>query len=60
LYLFKFYKIAKIGGTNNPYASIECPGIQIPRATLSLLEGEGIRFTFFNGKIEAVPSTRGT
>jgi hypothetical protein len=30
LYLIEFNKISKTGGINNPYATIEWPGIQIP------------------------------
>jgi hypothetical protein len=50
LYLFEFYKIVKIGGTNNPFTCIEWPGIQIPQAILSLLDEKGLRFTFYDNK----------
>jgi hypothetical protein len=50
LYLFEFYKIVKIGGTNNPYACIEWPRIQIPWAILSMLDEKGLRFTLYNSK----------
>ena len=32
LYLFEFSRINKTGGINNPYATIEWPGLQIPQA----------------------------
>jgi hypothetical protein len=50
LYLFEFYKIVKIRGTNSPYACIEWPGIQTPQAILSLLDEKGLRFIFYNNK----------
>ncbi len=37
LYLFEFSKIVKVGGISSPYASIEWPGVQIPRAMLKVL-----------------------
>ena len=57
LYLFEFFKIVKIGGSNNPYACIEWPGIQIPQAILSLLEEKGLLITFYNDKREAEEHT---
>ena len=53
LYLFEYYKIAKIGGANSPYACAEWPGIQIPQTILSLLNNKGLQFTFYNDKREA-------
>jgi len=57
MYLLEFYKIIKIGGTNNSYACIEWPRIQIPQAILSLLDEKGIRFTSYNNKREAKEHT---
>jgi hypothetical protein len=57
LYLFEFYKIVKIGGTNSPYACIEWPRIQIPQAILSLLDEKGLRFIFYNNRRSAEERT---
>jgi hypothetical protein len=46
----EFYKIVKIGGINNPFASMEWPGIQIPEAILSLLDTKGITYHFLDDK----------
>ncbi len=50
LYLLKFYKIAKIGGTSCPFPFMEWPGIQIPQAVLKLLGTKVIRFHFIADK----------
>ena len=57
LYLFEFYNIVKIVVTNNPYACIEWPGIQIPQAILSLLDEKSLRFTFYNNRRTAEEHT---
>lgn len=48
LYLFEFNKISKTGGINNPYATIEWPGIQIPHAIITNLEGEPLKRSFIS------------
>ena len=48
LYLFEFYKIVKIRGTNSPYACIEWLGVQILEAIISLLDENGLMFAFYN------------
>jgi hypothetical protein len=50
LYIFEYYGINKIGGTNNPYACAEWPGIQITQTIMSLLDSKGLQFTFFHDK----------
>ena len=50
LYLMEFYKIVKIGGINNPFASMEWPGIQIPQSILSYLDIKGITYHFLDDK----------
>jgi len=52
LYLFEYYIINKIGGTNNPYACEKWHGIQIPQAILSLIDRKGLQFTFLTDKRE--------
>jgi hypothetical protein len=46
----EFYKIVKIGGINNPFASMKLPGIQIAQAILSLLDTKGITYYFLDDK----------
>ena len=57
LYLFEFYNIVKIGGTNSPCACIEWPRIQIPQSILSLLDEKGLRFTLYNNRRTAKEHT---
>jgi hypothetical protein len=46
----EFYKIVKIEGINNPFACMEWPGIEIPKAILSLLGTKGIIYHFLDDK----------
>ena len=57
LYLFEYYRINKIGGTNSPYACAEWPGIQIPQAILSMLDRKRLQFTSFKDKREGEAHT---
>ena len=43
LYLFEFSGISKTGGINNPYATIEWSGIQIPQAIISKLDEKPLK-----------------
>jgi hypothetical protein len=46
LYLFEFSRINKTGGINNPYATIERHGIQIPHAIISNLDEKRLKCFF--------------
>ena len=46
LYLFEFNRINKTGGINNPYATIEWHGIQIPQAIISNLDDKPLKCSF--------------
>ena len=46
LYLFEFNKISKTGGINNPYATIEWPGIQIPQTIIFNLDDKPLKCSF--------------
>ena len=43
LYLFEFGRINKTGGINNPYATIEWSGIQIPQTIISKLDEKPLK-----------------
>jgi len=46
LYLLEYGRIYKVGGVSNPYANMEWPGIQIPKAISTMLNEFGLRFNF--------------
>ena len=50
LYLFEFSKITKIGGINNPFVTMEWPGIQITQAIASNLIDKFLKFNFITTK----------
>ena len=46
LYLFEFIRISKTGRINNPYATVEWHGIQIPQAIISNLDEKPLKLSF--------------
>jgi len=46
LHIFEFSRISKTGGINNPYATIEWHGIQIPQAIISNLDDKPLKCSF--------------
>ena len=50
LYLFEFSKITKKGWVNNPFVTMEWPGIQIPLAIASNLLNKLLKFNFITAK----------
>jgi hypothetical protein len=53
-YFFEYYKINKVGGANNPYESMQWPGIHIPHAIINLLDAKDLLVNFIgdNGGTE--------
>jgi hypothetical protein len=45
-FLFEFNTINKTGGINNPYATLEWSGIQIPQAIISNLDEKPLKCSF--------------
>jgi hypothetical protein len=50
LYLFEFSKITKTGGLNNPYATVEWPGIQILQPIINNLNEKPLKFNLYTDK----------
>ena len=54
LYLIEYYKINKVGGSNNSDACMMWPGIQIPWAIINLLDTKGLLVNFIDDNGETV------
>jgi hypothetical protein len=48
LSLFEFYRLFKVGRIASPYATIEWPGVEIPRALTPILQDKGIKIPLIN------------
>jgi hypothetical protein len=46
LFMFEFNRITKTGGINNPFVTIELPGIQIPQTIINNLLDKSLKCNF--------------